>query len=86
MFAENQDLTWLMSNYRELLLDIRLVSSANIIHSASVACGRSFIYNIKNIGARIDSWGTPFLRGRRVESFLSDLTYCRRCVKYDVNN
>jgi hypothetical protein len=42
---------------------IILVSSAKRTGLAKMAMvyGRSFIYNIKNSGPRIESWGTPYL-------------------------
>jgi hypothetical protein len=42
---------------------IILVSSAKRIGLAEMAMdfGRSFIYDIKNNGPRIDPWGTPYI-------------------------
>jgi hypothetical protein len=48
---------------------IILVSSAKRTGLAKMAMvyGRSFIYNIKNNGPRIEPWGTPYLTSSHSE-------------------
>ena len=65
----------LVNSIRSGFVMIMLVSSAKSTGFAEVAMvfGRSFMYSIKNSGARIEPRGTPYLMGSHSEKYCLDL-------------
>ena len=60
----------------------RVVSSAYMMKSKSLlACGKSFIYQIKRRGPKIDPCGTPVCIGKMLDFKSSISVYCFRLVR-----